>query len=352
VPIALALGGGGLILALLTVGVGVGLVSNVVGQLAGAFTSAVGRISSPAVATGNPSAVAIDTPVLDTPDNGGYTNITPTILQGSVPGTAVAKPDYVVIVYRVGEDGQRSAVARVTVGGTTRFSTPMVSLSEGDNVFVAAIQTPAGEGQISPSVDWILDTTPPAIKIISPLANAQLSASAVDVTGVTDAGATVTIRNEQAPGGAPGNQVVGADGRFNLTVPVVAGSNTIDLTATDRAGNSADTSVTVTRDYGQLAAHLSVSPSKFPVTSPTSVTLTVHATSVNGGPLANANVTFTVSIDGLGPIVSPELTTDATGTATWQVTISGGVPGPGQANVLITSPAGDQVTGSAPITTT
>jgi hypothetical protein len=201
-------------------------------------------------------------------------------------------------------------------------------------------------------VTIILDTTPPPIKVVSPAANADLSSGTVDVTGTTDAGATVTIRNEEAPGGASSNQIVGADGRFKLTVPIVAGPNTIDLTATDQAGNSTNSSLTVNRNYGQLAAHLSASPAKFSSASPASLTLTVHATSANGGPLANAKVTFTVTIAGLGPIVSPELTADATGTATWQVSISGGIPGSGQASALVTSPAGDQITGTTPLTTT
>jgi hypothetical protein len=82
------------------------------------------------------------------------------------------------------------------------------------------------------------------------------------------------------------------------------------------------------------------------------MTLTIHATSLNGGPLVHASVTFTVTVEGLGPIVSPEMTTDATGTATWQVSISGALSGTGQASVLVTSPAGDQVTDTAAITTT
>ncbi len=168
--------------------------------------------------------------------------------------------------------------------------------------------------------------------------------STVDVSGTCDAGSTISIRNEEAPGGAFNSQVVGTDGKFKLTVPVVAGPNTIDLSATDQAGNSSSTSLTVNRDYGQLAAHLAVTPSKFSSSSQTTLKLTLHATSLNGGPLANAKVTFTVTIEGLGPIVSPELTTDATGTATWQVAISGALAGTGQASVLVTSPAGDQVT--------
>jgi hypothetical protein len=57
-------------------------------------------------------------------------------------------------------------------------------------------------------------------------------------------------------------------------------------------------------------------------------------------------------VQGLGPIVSPEITTDATGTATWQVAVSGATAGIGQASVLVTSPDGDQVTATATITTT
>jgi hypothetical protein len=55
---------------------------------------------------------------------------------------------------------------------------------------------------------------------------------------------------------------------------------------------------------------------------------------------------------GLGPIVSPELTTDQTGTATWKVTISGATPGVGAASVLVTSSTGDQVPATARIVTT
>ena len=111
-------------------------------------------------------------------------------------------------------------------------------------------------------------------------------------------------------------------------------------------------SLTVNRAYGQLKAYLSVTPSRFAAKSQTRLTLTLHATSIAGGPLANAKVTFTVTIQGLGPIVSPELTTDVTGVATWQVDISGASPGSGAASVLVTSPAGDQATATTAIATT
>jgi hypothetical protein len=353
-PIKLALATGAVVLGALTVMIGAGLVVDMVGGLASAFGNAMARISSQAPATVAPSGVAVDTPLLDTPDNGGYTSQTPLPLSGSIPGTAAGKTDSSIILYRIAANGARQQVTQVAIGATTRFNTSPISLVEGANTFVATLKTTSGEGQPSPQVTWILDTTPPSVIVTSPVQNAQIAAgvSSLTVSGKTEAGARVIIRNEQAPGGAASSTTAGSDGKFSLSVPTVAGSNTIDLTATDKAGNSGNASVVVKRDYGKLAAHLTASPAKFAASSKTTVTLTVHATTVSGSPLAGAKVTFTVTVQGVAPIVSPELTTDSTGVATWQVAISGATAGTGQASVLMTSPAGDQVTETADIVTT
>lgn len=339
-------------LALLTLTVGTGLAAGFIGGIGSAFNNAVSHLTSHAPATVPPSGVTLDTPRLDAPDAGGYTNQATVVLEGTVPGDTVGKPGYTVRVYLLGKNGDRAVVANVVVGGTTRFGTPALTLKEGSNSFVTTLVASGTEGQPSPMVTYILKTSPPKIVVSSPASGAKVSTSTLNVTGTVDAGATITIRNQQAMGGAVSNQVVGTDGKFKLTVPVVAGPNTIDLSATDLAGNSASKSLTVNRDYGQLAAHVSVSPSRFAASSQTTIKITLRATSLNGGPLANAKATFTVSIEGLAPIVSPELTTDATGTATWQVTISGASIGSGNASVLLTSPAGDQVSATTAIVTT
>jgi hypothetical protein len=323
--------------------------TNIIGQTRAAFGNAVSQMASQAPATAPPSSAPLGPPILDAPPNGGYTNQPIMPIGGSVPGASVGKSGNTVDVYAVDKNGLRWQVASIAVGWTTRFMTPPMTLSEGTNAYVATLSTPAGEGARSPVVTYILDTAPPNIAISSPAPGTRVTASTVDVSGTCDAGSTVSIHNEQALGGAV--SVVGPDGRLKLTVPVVGGPNTIDLSATDRAGNSSSTSLVVNRDYGQLTAHLAVTPSKFFFLWPTTLDLTLHATSVNGGPLANATVTFAVTLAGLSPNVSPELTTDATGMATWQVTIFGALPGDGQASVLVTSPAGDQVTDTAPITT-
>jgi hypothetical protein len=216
---------------------------------------------------------------------------------------------------------------------------------------VATLAGPNGEGHESPPVTYILDTKPPKVSITSPADGARVSVSSIDLAGTSDAGATILVRNEMAPLGALNSAVVGSDGKFKLTVLVVAGPNKIDLTSRDQAGNATNTSLTVNRDYGQLAAKLAVTPSKFASTSQTTLTLTLHATTFDGSPLANAKADFTVTIHGLGPIVS-EMTTNEQGVAVWTVDIASATAGPGQATVVVTSDAGDQVTANATITTT
>lgn len=348
----MAIVAGGLVLGLITVTVGTGMVTGLIGQIAGAFNGAVTKLSSQGPATAPPSGAALDTPVLDVPSSDGYTSQVSLPILGSLPAATVGKTGYTVHVYLVGENDVRTEIARVTVGSTTRFATPPITFDEGANKFVATLVGPNGEGHDSPPVTYILDTKPPKVSITSPAAGARVSTASIDVAGNSDAGSTILVRNEMAPGGALNSTVVGSDGKFKLTVLVVAGPNTIDLTATDQAGNATNASVSVKRDYGQLAAHLAVTPSKFPSSSQTTLKLTIRATSFSGNPLANAKVTFTVAIQGLGPITSPELTTDATGTAAWEVNISQATPGIGQATVLVTSDAGDQVTATAAITTT
>lgn len=353
-PIGLALVGVCLVFGFLTLSIGVGLLSGVASQLGGALGGAISKVSSQsqAPATVGPSGVALDTPVFAQPPDQGFTNQKQVTLAGNVPGTAVGKSGYLVRIFSVAASGAKSPVADVPVGPVTQFQTPSLNLVEGPNAFVAVLVSPSGEGSSSPPVVYTLDTKAPTVTISSPANNSTQTGTSVHVIGKTDANATITIRNSQAPGGSLSSQVVAGDGKFDLTVALVAGPNAIQVTSTDPAGNSTTVPLTLKRDFGQLAVHLSVAPAKISPTTPTAITLTAHATSANGGPLASASVTFTLTIQGLGPVTSTAKT-DATGTATWQTTVSGATPGgSGLATVQVTSSTGDSITDSAKITTT
>lgn len=340
-----------LVLGVAMLVVGGNILVGVAGAVARAFDGAMSHAISQGPATVPPSGVALDTPVFNAPPNDGYTNQPVVSLSGTVPGDVVGKKGYLVRLYTVAADDKRSKVAEVVVGATARFDTAAVNLVEGRNAFVATLVTPSSEGQASPEVVYILDTKAPVLTLGAPANGSTQSANSVVVSGKTDPGVTVTVRNKMSPGGGLSSKIVGDDGRFAISIPLVAGSNTVEIVATDQAGNVTTTQIVVKRSYGKLAANLSATPARFNSHGPTTLTLKVRATSSGGGPLAGATAVFTVTVAGLGPIVSPELTTDQTGTATWKVTISGGQPGIGQATVLVTSSTGDEASATTRLTT-
>jgi hypothetical protein len=355
VPIGLAIGSALAMIGLIVVMIGTGLVVDVARGFSDAFNGAMTRLTSQAPATPAPSGAVLNTPTLDAPPSPGYTTQPAQVLQGTVPAATIGKTGYSVRVYQIaqGQDAtSRTLVAEVPVGSTTRFATSPITLVEGTNTFGATLKGPTGEGDLSPTVTYVLDTTPPSIKVLSPRQNAQVNTSTVTISGQTDPKAALIVRNRQVSGGGATNTTAGDDGTWSATIRVVAGPNTIVISATDEAGNGASTTITIQRSYGDLAAHLQVTPSKFSSTSRVTIKLVMHATSTNGGPLADAEVTFTVLIQGLAPIESPQLTTDATGTATWQIDISGATSGTGEASALVISPDGDTVTATASITIT
>jgi hypothetical protein len=70
----------------------------------------------------------------------------------------------------------------------------------------------------------------------------------------------------------------------------------------------------------------------------------------DGRPVADADVTFTLTIPGIGPIVA-EGKTSAGGTASFQTTIhKGATLGPGSATVSVTSAEFGPASDSQPIT--
>jgi hypothetical protein len=338
-------------LAAVVLVVGANLLLGVASGVAGAFNDALTHVQSLPPATSGPSGVALNTPILDTPNNDGYTNKPALALSGAIPSAAAGKNGYLIRIYSLGQDGNRAKVAELPVGPTVRFTTGAVTLAPGQNTFVATLVTPSAESQASPPVIYTLDVSPPPLTIASPANNQVLSTASVAVSGQTDPGVTVTVRNRQSPGGSLSSKVVGEDSRFSVTIALVAGNNSINVTAKDQAGNVTSVDLLVKRTYGKLSAHISVSPSKFKGSATTRLTLTARATSQAGGPLANASIAFTLQVPGLSAMVS-QGTTDNTGTVVWKITVSGASAGIGTASVLVTSADGNTVSATASITTT
>ena len=79
-------------------------------------------------------------------------------------------------------------------------------------------------------------------------------------------------------------------------MPIGTGSNTIQITATDPAGNVNTANLTLRRGTGKLTAALTASIYQIRVSKlPEPVTLSVTVTDPDGRPLEGASVTFTLA---------------------------------------------------------
>jgi hypothetical protein len=122
--------------------------------------------------------------------------------------------------------------------------------------------------------------------------------------------------------------VIGAadvGGAFSLIIPISAGPNQLSLTATDPAGNVKTATLTVRKGSGQLAAKVtssaySIRQSKLPEP----VELSVIVTDPDGRPLANADVTFSLTVRSVPAIVSRSIQTDSAGRAVFRTKIPKG----------------------------
>ncbi|HYA10849.1 MAG TPA: Ig-like domain-containing protein [Thermoplasmata archaeon] len=157
------------------------------------------------------------------------------------------------------------------------------TLADGTHTFVVVAKNAAGD-TTSVSTTVTVDTTAPAISITSPTTGAVTNNSVAEVTGTTEAGASVSVNGVVA--------TVSPTGSFSVAIPLAEGANTITATARDAAGNSASTSVSVTLD---------TFPPPLTISSPAAGPTNHSAVTVAGTTEAGA----TVTVDGSAVTVGP-----------------------------------------------
>jgi len=146
--------------------------------------------------------------------------------------------------------GATEADAAVTVDGNSApvasggdFSVDIV-LPDGSHTITVVATDPAGnQAQLTRTIDVgaAPDTTAPVVTVTSPSDGASVDQASVVVSGTVD-DVSSTVREN----GVDVHPV--ADGSWSVTIALVAGSNTITVTATDAAGNQA-TAVTRSVTY-------------------------------------------------------------------------------------------------------
>jgi hypothetical protein len=99
-------------------------------------------------------------------------------------------------------------------------------------------------------------------------------------------------------------------------VPVDKGPNALTVTATDPAGNTTSSVLSVVRGDGEVTAELKLSPARLALSSlPQAMTVTLTLLDPDGQPIDNAAVAFTLSPPGLPTETFDAVTTN--GEAVW-----------------------------------
>jgi hypothetical protein len=313
-------------LAVAALGVGVLIVaSGGLGKVASAIGTTFDGFVTDLTATPTPAPtqlVAADAPTLEAPDE-PYTNVPTIDLVGTVPTPVVGEADVRIRIYVAIGKGDPGIAKEVPVGSSPRFLVPL-PLSAGANTFTATIVGPGDlESEHSAAVTYVLDKSKPKITITSPRQNATINARSAKVVGTTQGRSSISVRNVSTNATVTGE----ADGKgaFTIAVPIGTGTNQLEITATDPAGNATVATLTVRHGTGKLVAKLSASLYQVRLSRlPEPVTLTVTITDPDGRALPGANVTFTVAVPGVPAITSSVLSTGADGKVSFQTTLPAG----------------------------
>lgn len=327
--LALAIGA----LAVATFVVASGGIGPVLSALRAGFGSAFDNLTATA-SPGQATAPITTSPRIAVPAQ-PYTNVDTVDLSVTVPLEAVGDPTAKVRIYLALAGLEAAPVVDVPVGTTSRMVVPF-KLTEGRNDISATLFRGSEESDPSPIVTYFLDLTKPKIAVTSPKDGAATKLAQVRILGTTQANTALVAKN--AANGASVSSAAGSDGAFELTLPLAPGTNEIEITGTDPAGNIGTKTISVLQGSDEMNVRLSASTYRISVAHPpASIQLSVVVTDPGGDPLAGATAFFTLQIPGLAPI-SNQLTTGPDGRAAFTTPLVGELAvGGGIGTVLVST---------------
>jgi hypothetical protein len=300
----------------------------------GGFVETVGTAVGSTAPTEAP--ITSDAPVITSPEQ-PYTNAETIDVTVRVPAAIAGETGYTVRLYVTLPDTDPKILAESPVGATSVLVIPGVTLVKGSNDLQASVLGPGGESELSPVVSWVFDNVKPKVAVTSPKSGASISKTSTTVKGKTQAGSKVRLANNV--NGATATVAAGKDQLWEAKIAIGEGLNVITITITDPAGNVNTGTLKLRHGSGELRAVLTGSAYRFKASKlPKQVSFTVVVTDPGGSRLAGATALFTVSVPGLEPIVSGQIRTNGSGTATFTTNIPRGVmKGSGLATVLVTT---------------
>ena len=225
--------------------------------------------------------------------------------------------------------GTENITRTVTISGITGDGTLGISIAAGTASDLAGNQAIA----VGPSATFIVDNTPP---VVNPGGNQTKNGTFTQTATGTDANTMTYAWSKQA---GPGTVIFGTVDALSSTITAsLEGTYTIRFTATDAAGNSAFSDMTLVWDTTPPVAVIGA-PSTT-VTKAGPVTYTVTYTDADAVTLAAGNVTLvkTGTVDGTIAVSGTENTTRT-------VTISG-ITGDGTLGISIAAATASDVAGN------
>lgn len=218
-------------------------------------------------------------------------------------------------------------------------------MAEGTNLIVATAQNNVGDSA-SDSITVRRDTEPPLVVIETPQDGDRLVCEVVTIAGtVNDIIPGATVNEDDVTVTVNGFPATVNNRTFILPdLPLTSGSNTVTATAVDRAGNTSDTSITVSREQDLAGIQIVIAGGnnqRGSVNSLLPEPLTVRMVTTEGEPIASHPFGFEVS-RGDGSIGDPNIRqttvlTDAEGGAAVNITLSSRT-GEGFHRVRVTTP--------------
>lgn len=167
-------------------------------------------------------------------------------------------------------------ITTTTNGYTVEF-VPKTALSDGSHTLTINVSDNDGNAATSATRTFTTDTIAPTLAVTNPSVNGTYtSESELNVTGTvsdsTSGVPTVTISLNGTDQGA----VTVSSGAFSKSVTLTNGSNTIVVTATDKAGKTTTITRTITLDTSApVVASVSISPNPVNVGANYTITVTV-----------------------------------------------------------------------------
>ena len=170
-----------------------------------------------------------------------------------------------------------SGVTATTITNGYSVTCVPTALTDGTHTVKVEVQDNDGNSATSSTISFITDTIAPTLNVTNPAANGiYVSNSALTVTGTTSDSTSGVPTIKITLNGTDQGSVTVSSGSFSKGVTLVNGSNTIVVTATDKAGRVTTITRTITLDTSSpVIASVVIDPNPVNVGSNYVVTISV-----------------------------------------------------------------------------